>query len=137
MIFKHLLIFCPYLYRKSKTMKKKIVLIQDNETILNIMDEVLTEEGYDVTPSLTAVPNREIDQIDPDVVIVDDYIMGKKKGSEVIEELKSDPETEDLSAVLTSTAHDLSKKAKECKADDYIEKPFDINNMIEVVKKNS
>ncbi|WBS74095.1 response regulator [Elizabethkingia meningoseptica] len=118
-------------------MKKKIVLIQDNETILNIMDEVLTDEGYDVTPSLTELTIKKIDQIDPDVVIVDDYIKGKKKGSEVIEELKSDPETEDLSAVLTSTSPDLPKKAKECKADDYIEKPFDINNMIEVVKKNS
>jgi CheY-like chemotaxis protein len=122
---------------KLKTMKKKIVLIQDNETILNIMDEVLTDEGYDVTPSLTELTIKKIDQIDPDVVIVDDYIKGKKKGSEVIEELKSDPETEDLSAVLTSTSPDLPKKAKECKADDYIEKPFDINNMIEVVKKNS
>lgn len=138
MIFKHLLFFLPiHLCMKLKTMKKKIVLIQDNETILNIMDEVLTDEGYDVTPSLTELTIKKIDQIDPDVVIVDDYIKGKKKGSEVIEELKSDPETEDLSAVLTSTSPDLPKKAKECKADDYIEKPFDINNMIEVVKKNS
>ena len=118
-------------------MKKKIVLIQDNEAILNIMDEVLTEEGYEVTPSLIAISTIEIDQIEPDVVIVDDYIKGKKKGSELIEELKSNPETENLSAVLTSTSSDLSKKAKECKADDFLEKPFDIINMIEVVKKNS
>lgn len=118
-------------------MKKKVVLIQDNEDILDIMEQVLEEEGFDVTPSLTTEPIDKIDEIEPDVVIVDDHIKGNKKGSQVIEELKSDAETEDVSAVLTSTSPDVPKKAKECKADDYIEKPFDIDHMVEVVKKNT
>ena len=118
-------------------MKKKVVLVQDNKDILDIMDQVLKEEGFDVTSSLTTEPIEKIDKIEPDVVIIDDHIKGKKKGSKVIEELKSEPETEDISAVLTSTSPDLPNKAKECKADDYIEKPFDIDHMIEVVKKYS
>lgn len=118
-------------------MKKKVVLIQDNEDILEIMDQVLEDEGFDVTSSLTTEPIEKIDEIDPDVVIVDDHIKGNKKGSKVIEELKADPQTEDVSAVLTSTSFDLPEKAKECNADDYIEKPFDIDHMINVVKNNS
>jgi two-component system response regulator VicR len=118
-------------------MKKKVVLVQDNKNILEIMDQVLTEEGFDVTSSLTTEPIEKIDKIEPDVVIIDDHIKGNKKGSEVIEELKSEPETEDISAVLTSTSNDLAKKAKECKADDYIEKPFDLDHLIEVVKKKN
>ena len=118
-------------------MKKKVVLIQDDEDILEIMDEVLTDEGFDVTSSLTTEPIENIDKIEPDVVVVDEHIRGGKKGTKVIEELKSDPETEDLSAVLTSTSYDLPQTAKDCKADDYIEKPFDIDHMVEVVKKNS
>ncbi|WP_066759898.1 response regulator [Chryseobacterium glaciei] len=118
-------------------MKKKIVLVQDNEDILDIMDQVLKEEGFDVTSSLTTEPIEHIEEIEPDLVIVDDHIKGNKKGSEVIEKLKSEPETEDLSAVLTSTSYNLPKEAKDCKADDYIEKPFDIDHMITVVKKNS
>lgn len=118
-------------------MKKKVVLIQDNEDILEIMDHVLTDEGYDVIPSLTTEPIDNIVEIEPDLVIVDDNIKGNKRGSEVIEDLKSNSETEDVSAVLTSTSPDVPKKAKECNADDYIEKPFDIDRMIEVVKKNA
>jgi two-component system response regulator VicR len=118
-------------------MKKKVVLIQDNEDILDIIDYVLEEEGFEVTPSLTTEPIDKIDEIEPDVVIVDDHIKGNKKGSAVIKELKSNSETEDVSAVLTSTAHDISQKAKDCKADDYIQKPFDLDHMVEVVKKNS
>ncbi|MCJ8155704.1 response regulator [Chryseobacterium sp. SSA4.19] len=118
-------------------MKKKIVLIQDDELILDVMDQVLTQEGFDVIPSLTTEPIEEISTIDPNAVIVDEHIKGSKRGSEVIEELKSDPATEEVAAVLTSTSPDLSKKAEECKADDYIEKPFDIDHLIDVVNKNT
>ncbi|UXD70686.1 response regulator [Sphingobacterium faecium] len=118
-------------------MKKKVVLIQDDEDILDIMDEVLKDEGFEVTSSLSTEPIEKIDEIDPDVVVVDEHIRGSKKGSEVIELLKSDAETEDISAVLTSTSYDLPQKAKDCKADDYIEKPFDLDHMVDVVKKNS
>ncbi|AIM37059.1 hypothetical protein KO02_10395 [Sphingobacterium sp. ML3W] len=118
-------------------MKKKVVLIQDDEDVRYIMDEVLTDEGFDVTSSLTTEPIDNIEKIDPDIVIVDEHIKGGKKGNKVIEELKNDPETEDLSAVLTSTSHNLAQTAKDCKADDYIEKPFDLDHMVDVVKKNS
>jgi CheY-like chemotaxis protein len=118
-------------------MKKKVVLIQDNEHILDIMDQVLEEEGYAVTPSLTTKTVEKIEEIDPDIVIIDDHIQGGKKGSKVIEELKSDPNTDEIGAVLTSTSNNLPQTAKECKADDYLQKPFDIDHMIDVVKKNS
>ncbi|MGJ1291238.1 MULTISPECIES: hypothetical protein [Sphingobacterium] len=40
--------------------KKKAIVIQDNEDILNIMDEVLVDEGFDVIPSLTTEPIEEL-----------------------------------------------------------------------------
>lgn len=112
------------------------MLIQDDEQILELMDHILTNEGYDVTPSLTTEPIEEIEEIDPDVVIVDEYIKGDKRGTEVIEELKSDSATEEVSAVLTSTSSDVAQKAEECKADDFIKKPFEIDHLLDVVKKN-
>jgi len=117
-------------------MKKKVVLVQDNKDILDIMDQVLDEEGFDVTASLTTEPIEKIDDIEPDIIVIDDHIKGTKKGSEIINELKSDPETEDIPAVLTSTSNKLPQQAEDCNADDYIEKPFDIDHMVEVVKKN-
>ncbi|MNK00539.1 Transcriptional regulatory protein WalR [compost metagenome] len=118
-------------------MKKKVVLVQDNEDILDIMDHVLTGEGFEVTPSLTTEPIENIDQIDPDVVVIDDHIKGEVRGHEVIEDLKNDPETENIPAILTSTSNKLAEKAAACKADDFIEKPFDIDHMVDVVKRNA
>jgi len=118
-------------------MKKKVVLVQDNKDILDIMDQVLDEEGFDVTASLSTDPIEKIDEIEPDVVIIDDNIKGQKRGSKVVKELKNDPATEDISAVLTSTSDKLPQIAEECKADDFIQKPFDLDHMINVVKKNA
>ncbi|MCU7616315.1 response regulator [Chryseobacterium sp. PBS4-4] len=117
-------------------MKKKVVLVQDNKEILEIMDQVLEEEGFDVTGSLTTEPIKNIENIDPDVVIIDDHIKGPVKGSEVIKELKSDPKTDEIPAVLTSTSSNLAAEAADCDADDFISKPFGIDEMIDVVKKN-
>jgi len=118
-------------------MKKKVVLVQDDKDILDIMDQVLDEEGFDVTASLTTEPIEKIDEIAPDIVVIDDHIKGTKRGSEIIEELKSDPETEDVPAILTSTSNELPKQAENCNADDYIQKPFDLDEMVEVVKRNT
>ncbi|WP_316803002.1 two-component system response regulator [Pedobacter nototheniae] len=118
-------------------MKKKVVLVQDNEDILEIMDQVLEDEGFDVTSSLTTEPIKNLDKIDPDVIVIDDHIKGNVKGSKVVKELKENPETEDLSVVLTSTSDKLPQQAKECNADDFIEKPFDIDHMVDVVKRNA
>lgn len=43
------------------------------------MDEVLADEGFEVTPSLTIEPIDDILEIDPDIIIVDDHIRGTKK----------------------------------------------------------
>lgn len=117
-------------------MKKKVVLVQDNEDILNIMDQVLEEEGFNVTSSLTTEPIKNIDKIDPDVVVIDEHIKGGVRGSEVVKDLKADPETQDVPVILTSTSDKLPEQAEACKADDYIQKPFDIDHMVDVVKRN-
>lgn len=118
-------------------MKKKVVLVQDNKDILEIMDSVLEQEGFDVISALDTKPIDEIEEIDPDLVIIDDHIKGKQKGSDVVKKLKSQPETEGLAAILTSTSNKLPELAAACNADDFIEKPFDIDYMVDVVKRNT
>lgn len=118
-------------------MKKKVILVQDNKEILEIMDEVLEDEGFDVTASLTTEPIDRIEEIKPDAIVVDDHIKGKKKGSTVIKEVKESIKTEHVSAILTSTSAQLPDQAKECKADDYIQKPFELDDMINVIKRNT
>lgn len=82
------------------------------------MDDVRTNYGFDVTPSLTIEPIKNLASIEPDVIIVDDHVKDLKKGSELIAKLKSDPETEDMSAISTSTSSDIPQISAACHADD-------------------
>ncbi|MGY3054405.1 two-component system response regulator VicR [Pedobacter sp. UYEF25] len=118
-------------------MKKKIVLVQDNVEVLEIMDEALADEGFEVIASLAPKPLSEMEELKPDAIVIDDHIKGTKRGSEVIKEVKQNKKTEKVSAVLTSTSNKLAEQAKLCNADDYIQKPFELEEMISVVKKNT
>ena len=117
--------------------KKKVVLIQDNKEILEIMEEALEDEGFNVIASLDTKPIEAIPITKPAALVIDDHIAGKKRGSEIIKEVKENKKTANLSAILTSTSNDLPIKAKVCKADDYIIKPFELDDMIDLVKKNT
>ncbi len=117
--------------------RKKIVLVQDNREILEIMEDVLQDEGFDVEASLTTKPIEKIATSKPDAIVIDDHIAGERKGSQVIKEIKNNNKTKNVSAVLTSTSNELPKQAKACLADDYIQKPFDLDEMVKVVKKNT
>lgn len=117
--------------------RKKVVLVQDNKEILEIMEEALEDEGFDVEASLTTKPIEEMAVTKPNAIVVDDHIVGKKRGSEVIKEVKENKKNAKIFAVLTSTSIELPKQAEACLADDYIQKPFDLDEMIEVVKKNT
>ena len=116
--------------------KKKIILIQDNETILQLLDQVLEEEGYDVTASLTIEPIENILKIDPDIIIIDDHIKGKLTGSQIIKRLKSNTVTNKIPAILSSTSSNIVHEAILCDADGLIEKPFEIEDVLNLVKKN-
>lgn len=117
--------------------RKKVVLVQDNKEILEIMEEALEDEGFEVIGSLTTEPIQEINKTKPDAVVVDDHIAGSKRGSQVVKELKDDVKNASVSAILTSTSEKLPKQAEECNADAYIQKPFELDEMVDVVKKNT
>ncbi|RJQ25375.1 response regulator, partial [Candidatus Parcubacteria bacterium] len=71
----------------------------------------------------------------PDLIIMDVWI-GGIDGNELAKKIKLEESTKKIPIILISALADLSKIASECRADDYIEKPFEIDNLINIVKKN-
>ena len=58
-------------------------------------------------------------------------------GGEVCKQVKADDELKNISVILlsASSSGDISAKAKEIKADDYIVKPFDVQDLLNRVGK--
>jgi two-component system response regulator AtoC len=114
-----------------------ILLVDDETKILQALGSALRSEGYEVT---TAPGGREaqrlLSQRQYDVLIVDN-LMPDVTGIEVIRGLSSLAEA-DRPQVLMMTAHasvDSAVEAMKLGALDYLQKPFDVDELLVVVQR--
>jgi DNA-binding response OmpR family regulator len=113
--------------------KKKVLFIDDDPDILSIVPIVLEEENIEVIATTDPDIIKELPVIKPDLILLDEWL-GEKKGSTICAEIKEIEETSDIPIVLISAVTNLDKIAEECDADAFIEKPFDIEQLVTVVK---
>lgn len=106
-------------------MKKKILVIDHDQDILELTEFLLKEMDYDVDSSLNADILDDVLQIKPDLILLDDWL-GGTSGHELCKKLKSEVATSHIKILIFSASTGLEKIAKENLADSYIEKPFDI-----------
>jgi len=114
---------------------KRILVIDDDEDILEILNLIFQEEGYDVVLSNTGEAADHIHIIHPDLILLDVRIEGSpKRGDEICAEIKDRYKEEPMPIILVSAETDLKMLANECGADLYINKPFDIFQLLNHVK---
>ncbi|SKB39632.1 response regulator [Daejeonella lutea] len=117
-------------------MKKRILIIDDDDDILDILDMIFRDEGYDVVVSNTSDAASQIHIIHPDVILLDVRIEGSpKRGDEICAEIKAQYPDNRYPVVLVSAESNLDILANECGADFFIRKPFDIYEMVKQVQK--
>jgi two-component system response regulator VicR len=117
-------------------MPKRILVIDDDEDILEILKIVFQEEGYDVVLSNTGVAAEHIQIIHPDLILLEVRIEGSAKmGNEICAELKEQYKEESMPIILVSAESDLDMLANQCGADFYINKPFDVYQLLIDIKK--
>lgn len=120
-------------------MSKKILIIDADQDIVEIIKFVLEDYTYKVTSSLSPDIVKEIPSIKPDLIILDDWLP-VIKGRVVCKSLKSAQHTRHIPVIMLSDITDLEIIAHDCLADDYLAKPFDILdlvNKIALVLKNN
>ncbi|RZK57289.1 MAG: response regulator transcription factor [Pedobacter sp.] len=117
-------------------MAKRILVIDDDEDILNIMDIILGEEGYEAILSPTGPSTEEIKLIHPDLILLDVRIVGfEKTGTQICADIKSQLELSKIPILLFSAEADVPKLANKSGANGYVIKPFDINKLLATVKE--
>jgi len=118
--------------------EKKIMVVDDEENLLELVSVILMEEGFDV---ITATNGKEcLDKLKttkPDLVLLD-MMMPGMSGRETCEKIRSDPKTKDIKVVFLTVAR-FSETGKEILRKmnvlDYITKPFDNQDLIKRIKK--
>lgn len=114
----------------------KILLVEDDTDIREVMSLVLSLEGFDVTslPDGHDVFNK-VGSDRPDVVLLD-AMLGDLDGRVICEALKADPFTSLIPVMIVSASHGYGLQDKpSCGANDYLAKPFDIQELVNRVKR--
>jgi CheY-like chemotaxis protein len=114
-------------------MSKKVIIVDDDQGILYAMQLLLEEEGYQVTALDRGETLESMLKSDmPDVILLDMLLSGRD-GRDITRCLKSVPATRNVPIIMFSAHPSLSKEAVAAGADDYIAKPFRIDQLLEKV----
>ncbi len=112
---------------------KKIMIVDDSATILNVMKKYLSNSGFEVETVIdsTTFFDGRVEAFQPDLVIID-INMPTYDGFYILENIKKKNVCPNAKIVMCSTKffeHDMAR-AKELGADDFLVKPFSDKELV-------
>ena len=116
---------------------KKILVIEDDKDIRDTIVYILQEENYEVISSEDSKILKSINDYKPNLVLLDNWLTDWKSdanGQQLSKELKSNPATSHIPVIIISAVSNIKEIAEAGLADGYLRKPFDLNELIEIVK---
>lgn len=116
-------------------MNNRILIVDDEKAIVEILEFNLRREGYEVIVAYDGEEGfRKFKDNNPDLVLLD-IMMPKMDGLQVCKEIRSIANTPII--MLTAKAEEVDKViGLEFGADDYVTKPFSVREVIARVKAN-
>lgn len=116
-------------------MREKILVIDDEESICDILQYNLTKEGYEVDTAYSAEEALELDLSQYQLFIVD-IMMGDLSGFDFARRLRNVTATEFTPIIFCSALNEEDEKVMGLNigADDYVTKPFSINEVLARVR---
>src|SRR5499425_463803 len=104
----------------------RVLVVDDNPDMVELMRELLASRGYDVVPVHDAdEAEAEVRRHPPDLIL-SDVVMPGRSGYELCRQLKEDPGTRLIPFLLITGLSDREDKVKgiEAGADDFLNKPI-------------
>jgi DNA-binding response OmpR family regulator len=104
---------------------KKIVLIEDDETMRNLLTTLLGMENFNAVPLNIASESDIVDKIDlenPDALLLDIHLR-QGNGLSILTKLRNNPSTKELIILMTS-GMDLREECIKDGANGFLLKPY-------------
>jgi DNA-binding response OmpR family regulator len=120
----------------SKHKMPKVMLIEDDETMLSLLGMYLQLEGFEVAPyndeeglenTVSAVRREK-----PAIVLVDVHLR-QFSGFDVLKQIRMNPDLQDI-RVLMSSGMDFGSKCLEAGADGFVLKPYMPEELIRLMQ---
>lgn len=112
-------------------------IVDDDESILQVISIILEEEH--LKPITINEPLNVIPQLNngplPELILLD-VLMSGTDGRDIARTIKTDERYKSIPIIIMTADIHAQEKAAEALADDFIRKPFDIDELIQKVKRH-
>lgn len=115
---------------------QKILLVDDNRDLLQIMQIILKGQGYETVLASSIEEAVLKIKIHKPILILMDVCLSDKDGYAFCSELKNDPFTGNIRVIMMSGEDCNQKLISHAHADDFMQKPFDYNDLLGTVQKH-
>ena len=114
---------------------QRILAVDDDKDILEVLQYILEESGYLVdTLSDGHYLFDKIKEHMPDLILLD-IMLGNMDGRELCKDVKTQQQTKNIPVILISASHTSNITDKLGAPDDFIAKPFDINDLLSSIER--
>lgn len=122
--------------RDKGTTKERIMIVDDEPDALTLMENILLDQGYElITVSNATEVGLKAAQLSPDLILLD-FLMPEVNGFDVCKALRANDLTRSIPimAVTCLTKEEDIERIFECGADEYLPKPFKVDELQEKVQ---
>ncbi len=123
--------------RDKGSAKKRVMIVDDDPDALALMENILTDEGLELIKVSNATEvGLKAAQLSPDLILLD-FLMPEINGFEVCKALRENELTRStpIMAVTCLTKEQDIQRIFECGADEYLAKPFKVEQLLEKVRE--
>jgi DNA-binding response OmpR family regulator len=112
------------------TKNKKIMIADDDPGIVDAVEMLLEFEGYSVASTLDGSTTvNDMKQELPDLLLLDIWMSGED-GRDICKKIKQDEAIKGIPVIMISASRDIRESAMEAGADDFLAKPFEMNDLL-------
>ncbi len=117
-------------------MEKIVLIVDDSNTNNFLLQSILETEGIKSVIAFSGKEAFEYLKIEKPALILLDIMMPYVDGFSVLEKLKNDEKLSEIPVIFITAKHDnnIKQKALDAGAVDLIQKPIDVNEVVNLVK---
>jgi len=115
-------------------MQKRVLIIENDRDIRDLVEMIISDEGFETLSMPEPKTLEQLVEFKPDIILIDEFV-NSKPGHRLCLKIKRSDMLNNIPVIILSTASDIELIVKECEANDYLRKPFDVQEMIDTVIK--
>ncbi len=113
---------------------KKILVADDDSGIVDVMQIVLEDDGFDVFTTMDGLNILKLCEQKPDLIFLDIWMSGIN-GNIICKQLQMSDKFKRIPVIMFSANRNTKQISIDCGADDFLAKPFEIGELLRLAHK--